>query len=270
MTNNQKIYFITYGNRKFKTAKKHLINLANHSNFFTECISMSPRDLNNNFVKKYTSILAVERGAGYWIWKYEIINNLLKKINTNDLVVYCDAGGSLNFHARKRFYEYIDIINSSKFGNFRIECESNHIENQWTSQEVFNYFDLDVNSHIGKSTQLEAGHMIFKKNAHSISFFEEFDNILNYDQNLITDKYNHSKQIDTFKECRHDQSIFSIISKKFGCEYIKNETEFKNRAQEQYSYPFLSVRQGGHGIKDKTKFFINYKSINTKPIYFEE
>ena len=28
---------------------------------------------------------------GYWVWKHEIINNTLKELNKNDLVVYCDA-----------------------------------------------------------------------------------------------------------------------------------------------------------------------------------
>ncbi len=266
---NQKLYFITYGDKKFSAGKKHLIGLAKHSNFFDYCISYSPSDLNSDFVTKYKHIFEAERGAGYWLWKYEIIKNLLNEINDEDLVIYCDAGASLNYFAKKRFNEYIDIINSSKFGNFRIECESLFIENQWTSKELFNYFNLDVNSEIGNSVQLEAGHMIYKKNIHTINYFNEFKKVIDFDPELISDKYNSTEQKENFKECRHDQSIFSILSKKLGCEYIKNETEFKERPNEQYEYPFLSVRQGGHGLKDKAKFFFNYKSINTKPIYFK-
>ena len=49
----QKIYFITYGDDKFKISKKHLIGLAKYSNLFDECISYGPQDLDKEFVKKY-------------------------------------------------------------------------------------------------------------------------------------------------------------------------------------------------------------------------
>ena len=49
----QKIYFITYGDEKFKLSKKHLIGLAKYSGLFEECISFGPKDLDKEFVKKY-------------------------------------------------------------------------------------------------------------------------------------------------------------------------------------------------------------------------
>ena len=71
-----------------------------------------------------------------------------------------------------------------------------------------------------------------------------------------------------FVENRHDQSIFSLLSKVYGCERIKNETEFKLRPSQQYDYPFLSVRTYGHGLKDKINFYINKKKFSRKIIYF--
>ena len=76
----QKIYFITYGDEKFKISKKHLIGLANYSGLFEECISFGPRDLSREFVKTYKNILNFERGGGYWVWKHYLLEKVLNEI----------------------------------------------------------------------------------------------------------------------------------------------------------------------------------------------
>ena len=160
------------------------------------------------------------------------------------------------------------MLNESDFGNFRLECESIHKEKDWTTRELFDYFEIDPFSEIGASTQLEATHMIFKKNDHTLDYFEKYRQVLKEDPYLITDKYNSNNQIEGFKENRHDQSIFSLLTKKYGGLVIENETEFKSSLQDQFGAPFLAVRKHGHGVKDTLKFLTNYKGINEQPVYF--
>ena len=264
----QKIYFITYGDDKFKISKKHLIGLAKYSNLFDECISYGPQDLDKEFVKKYKNILEVKRGGGYWIWKHHLLGKLLGETSKNDLIVYCDAGASFNFNAKKRFFEYLEILNDSKFGNLRIECEKLHIEKNWTSKELFDYFQIEETSTIRSTTQLQGGHIILKNNSHSDLFINEFKKTLVFDENLITDFYNKNNQADYFIENRHDQSIFSLITKKYGGEIIENETIFEKGSNEQLKFPFLSVRKGGHGLRDRLLFPFKYNKLRKQPIYF--
>lgn len=59
----------------------------------------------------------------------------------------------------------------------------------------------------------------------------------------------------------------SIISKKYGGVILENETYFEKNSEDQYNYPFLSVRHYGHGVKHRIKYnLLNYNK-NT-PIYF--
>ena len=213
----QKLYFITYGTKNFDTAAKHLIKLAKESNFFEECIYFKPQNLEIEFKEKYKDIFALHRGAGYWIWKHKIIFDTLKNVNDGDLVIYSDSGSSFNSKAKKRFFEYIEMLNDSKFGNFRIQCEKQYIEKDWTTKELFNYFNIDLDSEIAKSTQLEATQMIFKKSQDSMDFFNEYSDVISHDMYLISDEYNSSNQVESFVENRHDQSIFSLLSKKRLC-----------------------------------------------------
>ena len=229
---------------------------------------MGPNDLDKEFKNQFNKILETKKGGGFWIWKYRIIENLLNDLSDDDLIIYCDAGASLNYKAKKKFDEYIEIIRDSSFGNFRMECEPQYKEINYTTKQLFDYFDVTYSSKIANSTQLQAGHMIFKKNNHTKDYLNHYSYLLSKDDQLITDYYSFENQHEKFIENRHDQSIFSLMSKIYGCELIKNETEFKNRVSEQYEYPFLSVRTYGHGLKDKLDFMFNKKKYAKKIIYF--
>ena len=264
----QKIHFITYGDsKKYSISKKHLVHLAKISGFFNSYKAFSKKDLDIEFSKKYQDILKLPRGGGYFIWKPRILFNTLKNLGQDDILVYTDAGSSFNIFAKKRFFEYLEMVNDSEYGNFRIENPKQLVECNWTTEELFKYFNIEQESKIRNSPQLLGGHLIFQNNKHSHEIFEEFFKLLDYDRMLITDYYNKN-QINSFVDNRHDQSIFSLLSKKFGGVIIKNETFFEKNSTIQQNFPFLSVRNYGHGKKDRFKFYINYKNCKNRPIYF--
>ena len=49
-----------------------------------------------------------------------------------------------------------------------------------------------------------------------MDFFNEYSDVISHDMYLISDEYNSSNQVESFVENRHDQSIFSLLSKKEG------------------------------------------------------
>lgn len=250
-----KKYFLTYGDNSFYYSKIHLSYLAKLSGFFDHIISLGPDDLDIEFKKTFQSILTSKKGGGYWLWKHEIVKKLINEISNDDLVLYCDAGSSINNSdvAKKRFKDYFEIIGDKNVDFLRFESEIQYIENQYTTNELFSFFNISPFSKIGTSTQLQAGVMFFKKNNNNTSFLNEFRNIVDKDINFITDFYSSTNQIPEFIECRHDQSIFSLLGKTYNSVILENETEFKNRKIKQYDYPLLTVRASNHGIKDRLK-----------------
>ena len=232
--------FITYGTKNFDLQKKHIINLAKSSNFFDECISYGPNDLQKSFVLKHENILRLEKGAGFWIWKYQIIKQTIDQLKENDIVIYSDSGSSLNPKGSARYSEYIDMLIDSKYSMLRFKLD--YLEKFWTIKEIFDYFNVKLDSKIANSNQLLAGHIILKKTESLNEQLNMFRNLINFDNSLITDKYDNN-QIEGFKSNRHDQSIFSLISKLSGYIEIENEVWFQNNQEEQYDYPFLAVQQ---------------------------
>tara|TARA_Y100000816_G_scaffold154767_1_gene110328 strand:+ start:2380 stop:3261 length:882 start_codon:yes stop_codon:yes gene_type:complete len=263
----QNIHFITYGDSKYFVQRHHLKSTAKASKFFDSSKAYSPKDLDSDFKQKFSTILKEKKGAGFWIWKHHIIEKELDRLNYNDLLVWSDAGSSFNYFAKEKFDEYVELLNTSSSNNLRFKMK--HIENEWTSKELFNYFGIDPFSEIGKSGQYHATHMIFKKNKELSEYFDIYKELLNKDKLLITDFYENN-QIDGFNENRHDQSIFSLLSKTLGCVEIQvDETCSSEILEKQTDYPFLSTRTK-YTLYKKIKFILLYFYYKSKPVYFND
>ena len=204
----------------------------------------------------------------HFIWKVYLINKTLNASNKDDIVIYMDVGSTLNPRGSQRFWEYIDILNSSKYGNLMFENPSVYIEKAWTTKRLFDYFEIDTDSEIANTPQLMGGHLLFKNNDHTKSYMKLYMDCLEYDQKLITDYYNSENNHQGFIENRHDQSIWSLLTKSFGGNIIKNECDFRHREEEQFKYPFLATRHSNQDYLFRTIFkLFKSKAINT-PRYF--
>ena len=265
----QEITLITFSfGKKFKLSEKHITQLAKNSNFFNNIINYSYEDLDKEFLSKYSHVMSFPRSVGHFIWKVHLINKTLNASNKDDIVIYMDVGSTLNPSGSQRFWEYIEIINSSKYGNLMFENPAVYIEKAWTTKRLFDYFDIDTDSEFANTPQLMGGHLLFKNNEHTKNYMKLYMDCLEYDQKLITDYYNSENNHEGFIENRHDQSIWSLLTKSFGGNIIKNECDFRYREEEQIKYPFLATRHTNQDLMFRTIFkLFESKAINT-PRYF--
>ena len=265
----QKITLITFSQgKKYELSKRHVTQLAKNSNFFNNIINYSYKDLDKEFLNQYSYVMSFPRSAGHSIWKVHLINKTLNASSKDDIVIYMDVGSTLNPSGSQRFWEYIEIINSSEYGNLMFENPSEYIERAWTTKRLFDYFDINTDSEFANTPQLMGGHLLFKNNEHTKNYIKLFMDCLEYDQKLITDYYNSENNHHGFIENRHDQSIWSLLTKTFGGNIIKNECDFKYREEEQVKYPFLATRHNNQNFLFRTIFkLFEPKAINT-PRYF--
>lgn len=239
---SQKIHFITYGNNVFKNSKERLQKEAINSNWFDTITICGPENLSKNFKSEFNDILEKPRGAGYWIWKFDIIKQQLTNLDNNDILIYIDAGCSINTKGRTRFNEYIEMLNNSN--ESVISFQMPHIEKKYTIKELFNYFNMNPNDNNGNSGQFVGGILIMKNNEKMMKIIDESINVLRSDHLLVTDHYNKIEQHSEFIDNRHDQSILSVIRKKYGSIILTDETWFKPFGNnESIKYPFWATRK---------------------------
>ena len=183
-----------------------------------------------------------KKGAGFYIWKYDIIKQKLNEINNNDILIYLDSGCSINKHGQKRFYEYIDLINKSKNPIISFQMKGLK-EKTWTTKKIFEYFKINKNNDIINSDQYVGGILLMKKCDFIVNLFNQFEKLLYYDPYLITDKYNDNCY-PGFKQNRHDQSILSLLRKINGSIIIQDETYFhKKWDSDGKKYPIHARRR---------------------------
>jgi hypothetical protein len=254
-SNNQTISFISYGNDNFISQKERIYKEAVDMEYFNGTIKIyEPNDLSEEFKNATNGIINEKRGGGYWLWKPYIINDMLTKLNDNDILVYADAGCSLNRNGIERLNEYIQTIapstNRSVFAmRLNHVDKSFHLEKKWTSTKIFEYFNKTIDSEEGNSRQILATTSIYRKCPESMEIVKKWLDIAQTHPDLFTDRYNkESKQTNPeFKENRHDQSIFSMILKNKlyanNCIIIDEEIEMGGGGKYLESSPIKATRK---------------------------
>jgi hypothetical protein len=171
----------------------------------------TPDDLPKNLPDMTNKVLTLQRGGGYWIWKPIIIKNQLELMNNDDILVYVDAGCHINKYGLNRFNEYLSYLTNDKpMIRFQMEAP----EYKYTTTSILKYFNVENDENITKTGQFIGGIQIIKKSNISMKIVNEWYSVAIENPLLFSDFYNNIDRHPEFQDNRHDQSIFSIITKK--------------------------------------------------------
>lgn len=244
-------YLINYSDKNFEKKRNFSSKVSKFRGKFDIVIKYGPEDIDENFRKQNSNILNQKRGGGYWLWKPYIILKTLEKLNENDYLFYCDSGAY--------FLKDVDILINELVKNKQdiMGFELPLIESQWTKKELFINMNLDEEKFY-KSNQILASFMLIKKTDLSMKFFKEYLGYSCIEIN-ITDKYtNEVKQRNNFIDHRHDQSIFSLLYKKYNLKPFKDPSQF---GEYPHLYSGLKIKKlkelKKHFLKNKREMYIN-------------
>ena len=226
------LYVINYANKKYRRAQHLNSRTARKKGKADVVIEYSENDIDDTFYYKNQSILNCSKGNGYWLWKSYIVNKTLNMINDNDYLMYCDSGA----YFINDIHLLIDVMENN---NQEIMCfKINTIEKEWTKRDTFIILDCDSIEYTD-SNQNMATLMIMKKTPQVTKFIGEW---LRYaqDERLIMDLPNKLGKDNYlgFKENRHDQSILSLLYKKYDYEAFRDPSQYGNNTKMKNSpYP---------------------------------
>lgn len=171
-----------------------------------------------------------KRGFGYWLWKPYLIKKQLEAMAENEILVYADSRCTLNVQGKPRLKEYFELVNQSPYGNLAFCLD--YLEKMWTKMDLFAY--LNSYEHL-LTKHLNATAFVIRKCDHSVNLINKwYATSCNYD--LINDRPSTLPNDAIFLEHRHDQSVWSLLRKQYGCVVIKDETWFPDR-QKGKQYP---------------------------------
>lgn len=220
-----KIHFLTFASSNYKNTFTRIKTEAENCGFFDTITCLNEFDLPINYRINH-QINQQTRGYGYWIWKSYITHQLLSKIPDGDILVYIDAGCSINSEGRKRFYDYIKLLTTSNCSNLSFQL--NYPEKQYTKGDLFKHFHLEENDEIINSGQLMATSFFMRKDRSSVNLIEKWFNICHEYKNLVDDSPSSYPNDPIFIKHSYDQSIFSVLRKLHGSIILGHETYFEN------------------------------------------
>jgi hypothetical protein len=209
------IHLCTFGNMpQFEKSINLFIEEAKNSGYFNTMDVFTQNNLPSEYVKFSESN---PRGFGYWSWKPYIIRQMMKHYSENDIIIYADAGCviNLNENAKNKFKHWIDDVLTHP--THRLSFQMKHLlEDDWTKKDLIEYMDC-ANDIYSKTGQYSAAIQIYMNTKENREFIDEIIRISKVDNwHYISDESSRIANAQTFKDHRHDQSIYSLMIKKHG------------------------------------------------------
>lgn len=200
---------LNYATPEFKQAQLRNARTGKEIGGFDRVISCGPKDLSRRFRRQNSQVLSEKRGGGLWLWKPYIILKTLKKLKEEDIVFYCDAGAHFISAAKP-------LITLAQTEHDIICFNVGYLDRQWSKRDAFVLMDCDSPAYVDTAMRL-AGFIVARRSESSLKFFQEY---LTYasDWRIVSDAPNTTAlpNYDGFRENRHDQTVFSLLTKKWG------------------------------------------------------
>lgn len=228
--------FISFadGSLHFRRSVKRIQKQAAKTRIFdsVNCYNLKTLKLSfPDFIIQHNTFLNDEpRAIGRWIWKPYLCSEFAKMKGD---FLYLDAGSHLNFdniRARERFSDYIGMLDESPVIAFQIR-DKQFLADIKGSEKLFSREELlnlcDPNDQIVESNQIEANAIFFRAGEISSAFFNEVLHVATFNNYFfMRDNRTTSSQDVNVDLYRYDQSIFSLLYKKWNFKLIPNETWF--------------------------------------------
>jgi len=211
------IHFVTFADNKMIKTRDRLVEEAKNSGFFNEYHVFDEKNLPQEMV----AYCQGRHSYGNYIWKSFVVDQVLNKIEENDILIWVDAGCVIQKEGKWRFDEYIDMVNKSEYANVSFElCDTYCFEKRYTKADIFDHFNAED---LIEGIQLNTTSFLLRNTEYTrkiVSLWK--DTTLNH---LYLSEGNDSVRLfvkthKDFYDNRQDQSIFSIIRRKYGTTII--------------------------------------------------
>lgn len=206
------IVFITFSScgEKYTQAAQRLMSQAYSTQCFDKLVHYDEKSLINDteFWNMHANfIINNSRGYGYWIWKPYLIMKTMKSMSEGDILLYLDAGCEIDTQKISKFQELFRVVKKDK-----IVGSTTKKEKDWNKMDLINYLNMNNNCFLS-TPQRQAGALCFCICSKVQNLVHQWYNI-SCKYNLLDDSQSIVNNFPGFKEHRHDQAIFSLLSKK--------------------------------------------------------
>jgi len=205
--------FITFGSHNnYLDAGSRLLNQATSLNLFKECrLYTANHLLHSDFWSQHQNFVNNNRrGFGYWLWKPYIIKKNMEEMNDGDILLYLDCGCEIHNKCREELLKCIEAVKIDKIVGTTVSVQK---EKDWCKMDLIERLVMTHHDSIN-DLQRQAGANLFLICPETRTFVNAWYELC-CDYHNIDDSPSIVQNSPTFCEHRHDQSIFSLLTKKY-------------------------------------------------------
>ena len=215
------IIAVNYADKKFRRAQK--LNSRTAGQWGADrVIEYGPDDIDEAFRRRNREILDTPRGGGYYLWKPYFYRKAYDELGEGDYLVYIDSGA---VYINKIQY-LIDCMEQEETPLMIFSLERERIEKGNTKRDAFVLTGCDETRYTD-TPQSIGGYFVCKKAPEVEAYLDE---VLQYAQDIriISDRPNVMglPNYAEFADHRHDQSVISLMSKKYGFKRFRDPSQF--------------------------------------------
>lgn len=219
--------FLSYATDNFISARDKLC-LSALKVGFDEVRPRGLTDLDPSFQSTHQSILSQARGAGYWLWKPQIILQELRTLADGEVLVYSDAGRSDYYRLRRYPQKLISLARQHGFLLGPTIGQHGPMAH-WTKRDAFILLDMDSCAY-HEAPPIQATWSIWTPTPSAFAFLEAWIQACS-DPRILTDIENTQglPNLPGFIDHRHDQSVLSLLAYKFNAKFLDKRNNFIER-----------------------------------------
>lgn len=242
---------INYADKQYEPARKWNTLTGRYIAKFDKVYEYTPNDIDQSFAKLHHDILSQKRGNGLWLWKPYFVNKVLSDCTDGDIIFYCDSGSFFIGGGG-------GIITNLSDTQPLFVCDIPLLESCFTKPACFEKMGLTEKMY-KTSNQIIATYFCFLVTPTMRKFMEEWLSLC-CDFELLSPAGLGKFDIPTtdfgesFVAHREDQSIFSLLCKKYKISPHRDISQ-RGKHPETYKSPFYTYKVPVHP-NDKYKSII--------------
>ena len=235
------LFFGSFGSGVFLPALRRIAGQASEMELFQDVFAFETHDLDAEWRAQHGTFMdACPRGHGYYLWKPQAVVQMLERMPEGAVLVYADAGCDLVKEGRPRLLEYVAMVAAHPSAVLAFALD--HPECAWTKMDVLRALEFDGPEQL-HTPQHASGIFLIHNVAAGRDFARTWRDIVTCDYRFVADYPSGVPNHPSFREHRHDQSVYSILVKKRQCVSIPDETWWAPDWDGHRQYPIHARRR---------------------------
>ncbi|EFR49192.1 hypothetical protein [Helicobacter canadensis] len=138
---------------------------------------------------------------------------ILEQIQENDILIFLDIGFEFNPNKHDLLLEMVAQVEENEIMGLDAGLE-HCAEKYWNKADLLAHYGLLDDKEFLDSPQMIGGAIFCKKTFRVCNIIQEWLNVFYEHYNFVDDSPSKIPNLPTFRENRHDQSVWNIIAKR--------------------------------------------------------